>query len=267
MKTIKVILLVVVMLAGLSFSAAAQQGSKSLKPMSPRAVVVSLYKQHKKRSPFFQTRSRALLDKYFARELADLIWQDARSSGGEVGALDGDPLFNAQDMKITNFLVHEGTVGTEMADVLVSFENLGQKQQITFKLVQSRTGWKVANIEYDDGTSLLKILRPSPKLFVRTILWGCEPRYFFQQLVKEARLFQVVVAAGHDCQFPGALCRTPGIHQYRQTLKFGLATNLPSRFKSVHHRHQIVHEDQSRTLANCRLDPLLSIFSLDNSVP
>jgi hypothetical protein len=159
MKTIKLIATFIVMLAGLSSSAAPPQVRKSIKPPSPRALVVSLYNQHKKRSPFFQTRSRALLDKYFDKQLAGLLWQDARSSGGEVGALDGDPLFNAQDMEITNFSVQEGTVGRQAAEVLVSFKNLGQKHQITFQLVSTATGWKIADISYDDGTSLLKILR------------------------------------------------------------------------------------------------------------
>jgi hypothetical protein len=163
MKTFKLILVVVVMLAGLRFSATAQQGSpqssRSIKPISPRAVVVSLYKQHKKRSPFFQTRSRALLDKYFAGELANLLWQDAHSSGDEVGALDGDPLFNAQDMEIKNFFVQSGTVGAQAAEVPVSFENFGEKHRIVFRLITERGGWKVADIGYEDRMSLLEILK------------------------------------------------------------------------------------------------------------
>jgi hypothetical protein len=131
----------------------------SLKPASPRAVVVSLYKQHKKRSPFFQTRSRALLDKYFARELAGVLWRDAHSSKGEVGAIDGDPLFNAQDREIKNFDVHEGTISAAAAEVPVSFTNFGEKHQVLFKLVSERAGWKIADIAYEDGTSLLKLLK------------------------------------------------------------------------------------------------------------
>ena len=100
-----------------------------------------------------------MLDKYFAKELANLLWEDAHSSGDEVGALDGDPLFNAQDMEIKNFSVHEGTVGTKTAEVPVSFTNFGEKHQITFHLVLNRTGWKVADIDYDDGMTLLAILR------------------------------------------------------------------------------------------------------------
>ncbi|HEV7798615.1 MAG TPA: hypothetical protein VGO73_10690 [Pyrinomonadaceae bacterium] len=103
MNPIKIVLVIVMMLAGPSVSVAAPQGSKSFKWNSPRAAVVSLYNQHKRRSPFFQTRSRALLDKYFDKQLAGLLWQDAHSTGDEVGALDGDPLFNAQDVAIVSY--------------------------------------------------------------------------------------------------------------------------------------------------------------------
>lgn len=160
MKIIKIISVSVVILVATSFSAAFSQGAKSSKPMSPEALVAELYKQHKKRSPFFQRRSRALLDKYFSRTLADLLWRDARSSGDEVGALDGDPLFNAQDMEIKNFSIQQGTGGPRMIEVPVTFENFGQKHEIKFRLSSGGgAAWKISNIEYDDGSSLLEILK------------------------------------------------------------------------------------------------------------
>ena len=100
-----------------------------------------------------------MLDKYFAPELANLLWQDARSSGDEVGALDGDPLFNAQDMDIKNFSIHEGVGGPRMVVVPVSFENLGQKHEIKFRLFSGGGTWRIANIEYEDGATLLEILK------------------------------------------------------------------------------------------------------------
>src|SRR4029453_322157 len=160
MKRIKLILVITAMLGGLSASAGSAQGPKSIGKMSPRALVAALYRQHKTQSPFFQRRSRALLDKYFARELANLLWQDAHSSGDEVGALDGDPLFNAQDMDIKNFSIGDGVGGPRMVVVPVSFENLGEKHEINFRGFSfGGSGWKIANIEYDDGASLLKILK------------------------------------------------------------------------------------------------------------
>ena len=100
-----------------------------------------------------------MLDKYFAPELANLLWQDARSSGDEVGALDGDPLFNAQDMEIKNFSIQEGVGGPRMVVVPVSFENFGQKHEIKFRLFSGGGTWRIANIEYDDGSTLLDILK------------------------------------------------------------------------------------------------------------
>ena len=156
MKTIRLMLILVLVVVGLNLTSQAQRASRHV---SPEQLVSDLYRQHKQRSPFFQTRSRALLDKYFTRELAGLIWQDARSSGDEVGALDGDPLFNAQDMKITNFQIQRATVKSGAANVPVTFENFGAKHQIVFRVVQQRGVWKIADIAYDEGLSLVEILR------------------------------------------------------------------------------------------------------------
>jgi hypothetical protein len=66
------------------------RGQSRAKPLkSPEALVADLYRAEKeKRSPFFQTRSRALLYKYFEKDLSDLIWHDAVKSKGEVGVID-----------------------------------------------------------------------------------------------------------------------------------------------------------------------------------
>ena len=42
-------------------------------PKTPDALIADLTVYKNKRGPFFQTRSRALVDKYFAKPLADLI--------------------------------------------------------------------------------------------------------------------------------------------------------------------------------------------------
>ena len=156
MKTITVVLISAIMLAGSSVSSQAQRQSRQ---MSPEQLVRDLYRQHKQRSPFFQTRSRALLDKYFTRNLADLLWQDARSSGDEVGALDGDPLFNAQDMEITNFAIKEPNLLPNGGTVPVTFENFGKKHVIIFSVARERGRWKIGDLLYDDGATLVQILR------------------------------------------------------------------------------------------------------------
>ncbi len=124
------------------------------------ALVADLYKAHDgKRSPFFQTKDRALVDKYFAKELADLIWKEAKNSSGEVGAIDGDPLYNAQDTEIKNFVIGRAEVKNDTADVPVTFTNFGQKVTINYALKQVGGSWKIENIGYGGSDSLMKWLR------------------------------------------------------------------------------------------------------------
>ena len=121
--------------------------------------MANLYQQHAKHSPFFQTKNRALLDSYFTKKLADLIWKDALGSKEEVGALDGDPLYNAQDMEIKKFVIHPAKIERSKATVEATFENFGKKQVVTFLLIREPKSWKIENIKYDDGYSLLKIFQ------------------------------------------------------------------------------------------------------------
>jgi hypothetical protein len=137
----------------------------------PQTVVRNLYAARKSRAtdPFFQTKSRARLDKFFAKELADLIWKDAVAAKGEVGGLDFDPLYNAQDMKITAFRIKRPMYGEgnlDLADVPVTFKNFGKEQTILFRLERDkRRAWKITDIFYpdneDSASSLTKILSAS----------------------------------------------------------------------------------------------------------
>ncbi len=175
MQTIKSVLTIAILLLVASVSIVAQSASASRRPISPEALVADLYRTEGKRSsPFFQTRSRALLKKYFTTTLANLIWKDAVSSKGEVGALDGDPLYNAQDMDIKKFQIHRPKIASGKAEVLVSFENFGKKQEITFLLVSQQSEWKIANIKYDD-TDLIKILKGTADTAPDHSFYGASP--------------------------------------------------------------------------------------------
>lgn len=140
---------------------AAQPSPTAARPTSaPDAFVSELYKQHDSdRSPFFQTQDRARVDKYFDKTLADLIWKDAVESKGEVGALGADPLYNAQDSDIKKFAVRTVSQSDDRAEVAATFENFGQKQRIVYRLVAVGADWRIADIDYGDDTTLLKMLK------------------------------------------------------------------------------------------------------------
>ena len=123
---------------------------------SPDALVRDLYRVHnQKHSPFFQTRSHALLYKYFEKSLADMIWKDAVTSKGEVGVIDGDPLYDAQDIKIAHFAIAKPRYEAASALVDATFENFGQKKTITFVVVKGAGGWRIHDILYGEGRTLI----------------------------------------------------------------------------------------------------------------
>jgi hypothetical protein len=131
----------------------AQSTSKGV--TTPEALVADLYRAEKqKRSPFFQTRSRALLNKYFEKDLATLIWNDAVKSKGEVGVIDGDPLYDAQDMEIKHFAISKARHEQDRELVDVTFENFGEKKTITFILVKGAAAWRIHDIVYAEGRTL-----------------------------------------------------------------------------------------------------------------
>lgn len=133
----------------------------NLHAAAPEALVAELYKSEKKdASPFFQSKKRALVDHYFTKELSDLIWKDAIDSKGEVGALGADPLYDAQDMEITKFVIHPAKTEDGKTTVLVTFVNFEEKQRITYHCVQQGGAWKISDIQYAKYT-LLGLLKDS----------------------------------------------------------------------------------------------------------
>jgi hypothetical protein len=169
--TIKKMRIKILLLAALLVSLTSIGAAQTRARVTPDTVVRNLYAARKRPAtdPFFQTKSRARLNKYFTKDLGDLIWKDAVASAKskEVGALDGDPLYNAQDMKITAFRIKPPQYGEgnlNLADVPVTFKNFGKEETILFRLERDKTGvWKISDIFYpgnpDDASSLTKMLK------------------------------------------------------------------------------------------------------------
>jgi hypothetical protein len=135
--------------------------------IAPDVLVKNLYAARKAgSSPFFQTKNRAVVDKYFTKDFADLIWGDTVRANGEVGAFDFDPLYNAQDTKITTFRIGKPEYGEgnlNVADVPVTFKNMGKGETVLFRLAQdTRKNWKISDIYYpsnsESSASLKSIL-------------------------------------------------------------------------------------------------------------
>lgn len=122
--------------------------------------IADLYKQHDaKKSPFFQTTDRGRVDAFFTKPTADLIWKDSTSSKNEIGAIDFDPLYDAQDVEKKNFAIGKASLNGDTATVIATFNNYGEKKRITYLMKMQDGSWKIDDIKYQAGHSLLKLLK------------------------------------------------------------------------------------------------------------
>lgn len=127
---------------------------------SPDAVVRELYRVHRNGyGHIFEKKGKKYQEKFFDQKLAALIWKDlTETPEGEIGHIDFDPLFSAQDMKISRLRIGAPVLEGSRATVPVSFNNYDQKVKINFRLVHTKEGWKIENIDYGDNSDFVKIL-------------------------------------------------------------------------------------------------------------
>jgi hypothetical protein len=127
--------------------------------LTPDALLRDLYKVHgQENSDILNGSSRKQLDKYFDRNLANLIWKDLTTHQNDYGVIDFDIFYNTQDPNIKNVLVGQPKVNGDKATVSVSFTNSGAKEIIVYSLVKQNGGWKISDIKYRNGDTLLKYL-------------------------------------------------------------------------------------------------------------
>jgi hypothetical protein len=143
-----------------SISSAPVGGSGDARAADAERHIADLYKQHDaKKSPFFQTADRGRVDAFFTKPTADLIWKDSTSSKGEIGAIDFDPLYDAQDVDKKNFTIGKASVTGNTATVIASYTNWGEKKRITYVMKMQDGSWKIDDIKYQEGFTLLGLLK------------------------------------------------------------------------------------------------------------
>lgn len=125
--------------------------------LSPKDLVAQLYQAHRsKHDPLDESKC---LGRYFDPALLKLYLKDKREAKGEVGRLDGDPLYNAQEIEITAFTISPPDTADRETRVTARFKNLGQPTRVVYLLTHEDDDWKISDICYDDGSSLKKILQ------------------------------------------------------------------------------------------------------------
>ena len=130
-------------------------------PDAPRSaadrLIRALYFEHsKKENPLLETKDRALIDQFFAKSTADLIWRDA--STGKLKRAKTNPLFNAPDETVKKAWVLPAAVAGARAVVYVTFEEKAKPREIRIDMQQVAGRWRIVDITYPDGKRLTQLL-------------------------------------------------------------------------------------------------------------
>ncbi|GAB3799278.1 hypothetical protein GCM10028819_22260 [Spirosoma humi] len=132
-------------------------------PDTPRSaadrLVRALYFEHNKtENPMRETKDRALIDQFFIKSTADLIWNDAKTTPGKVNRSKINLLYNEPDASIKKTWVLPAIIGGAKAIVYITFENKGKPEEIKVAMQQVASRWRIADIQYPTGKSLTQVL-------------------------------------------------------------------------------------------------------------
>ena len=132
-------------------------------PDAPRSaadrLVRALYFEHgKKENPLLETKNRTLIDQFFAKSTADLIWQTASASPGKLKRTQNNPLFNAPNESIRKTWVLPAVIAGSRAVVYVTFEQDAVPREIRIDMQQVTGRWRITDIHYPGGKRLTQFL-------------------------------------------------------------------------------------------------------------
>lgn len=102
------------------------------------------------------------LARYFDADLARALRAD--SQGEEVGAVDFDYRYDAQDVQITGLGFSKAAWAGNGSLVTARFQNFGKPAAIAYRLCVRAKGWRIVDIAQGDGSwSLRQMLQLPPR--------------------------------------------------------------------------------------------------------
>lgn len=158
---VRYLIFIVLILACVSIGFGQKAKAKAkVKPLEPNAIVKNLYADQKAdKGPFFQLKNRVIVDKYFTKDLADLIWKYTDDPKNEMLDLNFHPLYGVKDPDaITDFVIMDTGWGGDAkfgpddeAVVQVSFKIGGKEKMVSYRFHQQKNKqWKIYDVRYID---------------------------------------------------------------------------------------------------------------------
>ena len=137
--------ILVLLLAALPIAARAQP------QQTAQAFLESLYAPY--RAKGFNGQPYTQAERFFEPTLAAAMQRDYQlaQKNGVPPTLNGDPFVDAQEWDVSNLSI-QAAVSGEQATGRVSFVNFKQKKTLAVELVQTKAGWRIADIAGAGGS-------------------------------------------------------------------------------------------------------------------
>ncbi len=106
---------------------------------------------------------RAVLERYFDSNLSTLILADRRCAAetGEICQLDFMPMWDSQDPAATEVRITAGATADKV-DVTFRYPGDDKVTRLDYRVAKTRQGWRITDIHYASGHSLLGVLKATP---------------------------------------------------------------------------------------------------------
>ena len=130
---------------------------------SPKEPLTAIYKAYDgKDAKGYNWNDGPDCKKAFSAATAKLILDDAEASKGEIGALDFDPIIDAQDYQITNLKIDVAETDASHATAAVSFLNFKKPTKLKMAMLKEKDGWRIDDIIWSgkDRGTLKGIFKP-----------------------------------------------------------------------------------------------------------
>lgn len=127
---------------------------------SAKVFLSALYEPYARRPAGSTPLDERSAGKWLTPELARLLGQaeEGPAARREVPALNRDHLVKAQVVELSALQVRAQERGGK-ATGTITFKNLGKPVRITAELVKLKTGWRIADLVYEGGTRLSRLLK------------------------------------------------------------------------------------------------------------
>lgn len=128
---------------------------------SQQALLRALYQVHDEGDgPLLRSEGRSQRRVFFTESLAlALEGEIDRPDPEELGNLDFDPFYNAQETDLGAMDIAVAKVSGNATVALVRFANGGDPIEIAYRVILDGQAWRIDDIEYGEGRTLRKTLR------------------------------------------------------------------------------------------------------------